>query len=172
MNTKRLLTIAVTLISCISAYALSLAEYPLLPVPQAIQFGKSTVYVKSASLSMPYWTEDWNNILAENGVTLSPKSKYSINGELVNEIPGAPTGNDEAYSLTISKKGISVKATSEKGIYWALQTLRQLFATSHNNSLPECEIVDYPAFYWRGFMNDTGRSYISLEELKREINII
>ncbi|MDE5821181.1 MAG: beta-N-acetylhexosaminidase [Paramuribaculum sp.] len=172
MNTKRLLTIAVTLISCISAYALSLAEYPLLPVPQAIQFGKSTVYVKSASLSMPYWTEDWNNILAENGVTLSPKSKYSINGELVNEIPGAPTGNDEAYSLTISKKGISVKATSEKGIYWALQTLRQLFATSHNNSLPECEIVDYPAFYWRGFMNDTGRSYISLEELKREINIM
>ena len=172
MNTKRLLTIAVTLISCISAYALSLAEYPLLPVPQAIQFGKSTVYVKSASLSMPYWTEDWNNILAENGVTLSPKSKYSINGELVNEIPGAPTGNDEAYSLTISKKGISVKATSEKGIYWALQTLRQLFAASHNNSLPECEIVDYPAFYWRGFMNDTGRSYISLEELKREINIM
>ncbi|MBD5173486.1 MAG: family 20 glycosylhydrolase [Bacteroidales bacterium] len=172
MNTKRLLTIAVTLISCISAYALSLAEYPLLPVPQAIQFGKSTVYVKSASLSMPYWNEDWNNILAEKGVTLSPKSKYSINGELVNEIPGAPTSNDEAYSLTISKKGISVKATSEKGIYWALQTLRQLFATSHNNSLPECEIVDYPAFYWRGFMNDTGRSYISLEELKREINIM
>ena len=172
MNTKRLLTIAVTLISCISAYALSLAEYPLLPVPQAIQFGKSTVYVKSASLSMPYWNEDWNNILAENGVTLSPKSKYSINGELVNEIPGAPTGNDEAYSLTISKKGISVKATSEKGIYWALQTLRQLFAASYNNSLPECEIVDYPAFYWRGFMNDTGRSYISLEELKREINIM
>lgn len=172
MNTKRLLTIAVTLISCISAYALSLAEYPLLPVPQAIQFGKSTVYVKSASLSMPYWNEDWNNILAENGVTLSPKSKYSINGELVNEIPDAPTGNDEAYSLTISKKGISVKATSEKGIYWALQTLRQLFAASHNNSLPECEIVDYPAFYWRGFMNDTGRSYISLEELKREINIM
>ena len=172
MNTKRLLTIAVTLISCISVYALSLAEYPLLPVPQAIQFGKSTVYVKSASLSMPYWSEDWNNILADNGVTLSPKSKYSINGELVNEIPGAPTGNDEAYSLTISKKGISVKATSEKGIYWALQTLRQLFATSHNNSLPECEIVDYPAFYWRGFMNDTGRSYISLEELKREINIM
>ena len=172
MNTKRLLTIAVTLISCISAYALSLAEYPLLPVPQAIQFGKSTVYVKSASLSMPYWTEAWNNILAENGVTLSPKSKYSINGELVNEIPGAPAGNDEAYSLTISKKGISVKATSEKGIYWALQTLRQLFAASHNNSLPECEIVDYPAFYWRGFMNDTGRSYISIEELKREINIM
>ena len=121
---------------------------------------------------MPYWTEAWNNILAENGVTLSPKSKYSINGELVNEIPGAPAGNDEAYSLTISKKGISVKATSEKGIYWALQTLRQLFAASHNNSLPECEIVDYPAFYWRGFMNDTGRSYISIEELKREINIM
>lgn len=172
MKTKRLLTIAVTLISCISAYALSLAEYPLLPVPQAIHFGKSTVFVKSASLSMPYWIEAWNNILAENGVTLSPKSKYSINGELVNEIPGAPAGNDEAYSLTISKKGISVKATSEKGIYWALQTLRQLFAASHNNSLPECEIVDYPAFYWRGFMNDTGRSYISIEELKREINIM
>ncbi|MDE6048240.1 MAG: beta-N-acetylhexosaminidase, partial [Paramuribaculum sp.] len=126
----------------------------------------------SVAISLPAWQDEWAALFENNGITISPKSKFMISGEIVNEIPGAPTGNDEAYSLTISKKGISVTATSEKGIYWALQTVRQLGAADDWKKLPKCEIIDYPAFPWRGFMNDTGRSYISMEELKREIDVM
>lgn len=172
MNTKKLLLIFAALVIGIGAHAISLAEYPLLPVPQAVQFGKSTVSVKSAALSMPVWANDWSKALENRGISLSPTSKYKISGEIVSEIEGVPSGNDEGYSLSITKNGIKVRATSDKGIYWALQTLRQLLEASKANRLPQCEIVDYPAFPWRGFMIDTGRSYISINELKREIDIM
>ena len=52
-------------------------------------------------------------------------------------------------------------------MYCALQTLRQLEKKKGKKSLfAGCEIVDWPAFRIRGFMQDVGRSYISVEELK------
>lgn len=171
MNCKKIILFSLSLILGISCHALSLNEYPLLPVPQAIQFGKSTVSIKSASLSLPVWEKEWNQILISAGINISASAKYKITGKIVSEIKGVPSGNDEGYALSIARKGIKVNATSEKGIYWALQTLRQL-AANKRGKLPECEIIDYPAFPWRGFMIDTGRSYISIDELKREIDFM
>ena len=37
--------------------------------------------------------------------------------------------------------------------------------------IPCCRIVDWPSFRVRGWMMDVGRTYISLEELKREVEI-
>ena len=54
-----------------------------------------------------------------------------------------------------------------------MQTLRQLERKKgKRSSVAGCEIVDWPAFRIRGFMQDVGRSYISMEELKREIEIL
>ena len=38
--------------------------------------------------------------------------------------------------------------------------------------MPQCEITDWPAFRIRGFMHDVGRSFIPVEELKREISLL
>ncbi len=38
--------------------------------------------------------------------------------------------------------------------------------------MPQCEIIDWPAFRIRGFMHDTGRSFIPIDELKNEIAIL
>lgn len=171
LNLKSLI-LAVSLLMPAIAGALSLADYPLLPVPQAVEFGKSSFTVKSAAVTMPGWQATWEQELANAGIATSAKAKFTIKGEIVDAIDGAPEGNDEAYSLTISKKGIAVKATSEKGIYWALQTLLQLTRDSKNGRLPECSVIDWPAFPWRGFMMDTGRSFISIEELEREISVM
>lgn len=168
----RPLTIAAALLLAAVANALSLSDYPLLPVPQSVEFGKSTISVRSAAVAMPAWQPEWETELAKAGIATGGKAKYTISGQIVASIPGAPEGNDEAYSLNITKKGIEVKATSEKGIYWALQTLMQLAGDTRSGKLPVCTIVDWPAFPWRGFMMDTGRSYISLDELKREISIM
>lgn len=88
---------------------------------------------------------------------------------LVDSIPGAPAGNREAYSIEIDRSGVKVQAIAPEGLFWAGRTLQQL---AQGDSLPVCRIVDWPAFPWRGFMMDTGRSYISLDELKREIDIM
>lgn len=77
---------------------------------------------------------------------------------------------DEAYRLTIRKDSILLYAVTEAGTFRGLQTLAQLKEGS--KKLPVCEITDWAAFRIRGFMHDTGRSYLPLEELKKEIALL
>ena len=70
-------------------------------------------------------------------------------------------------------KKISIEAMSERGVYWAMQTLRQLADSSgKKTTFQGCTITDWPAFRIRGFMHDVGRTYISMGELKREITML
>ena len=170
----RLFLIALAISLCGMAEAASLSDYPLLPVPQEIQFNSGKVTVRKAQVSMPHFSDMWQQSLAELGITSDDKASFVISGRIVDRIDGAPEGNDEAYRLSVTSKGIEVQAVSPKGIYWALQTLAQLSADSGKAPvrLPKCDILDWPAFPLRGFMMDTGRSYISMDELKREIDIM
>ena len=109
--------------------------------------------------------------------------KYSFNGKkssgeltieerIVTQIEGAKF-QEEAYHLSITRKGILLEATTPKGMYWGRQTLEQLKYTKNKKTwVPQCDITDWPAFRIRGFMHDVGRSYIPLEELKREISLL
>ena len=109
--------------------------------------------------------------------------KYQFNGKkssgeltveekYVSQIEGAKF-QEEAYHLSITRKGILLEATTPKGMYWGRQTLEQLKYTKNKKTwVPQCDITDWPAFRIRGFMHDVGRSYIPLEELKREISLL
>ena len=109
--------------------------------------------------------------------------KYQFNGKksndeltveekYVSQIEGAKY-QEEAYHLTVTGKRIILEATTPKGMYWGKQTLEQLKYTKNKKTyLPQCDITDWPAFRIRGFMHDVGRSYIPVEELKREISLL
>lgn len=92
----------------------------------------------------------------------------------VKSLAGVKINADEAYKLTISKKnGIVIEAVTDAGIYRAQQTLEQLKITRGGKTYVEtCSITDWPAFRLRGFMQDVGRTYISMEELKKEIDLL
>ena len=76
----------------------------------------------------------------------------------------------EGYYLEINSKGIAISAYSNKGIFYALQTLRQF--KFENKSLPFVSIKDVPQFYLRGFLVDVGRNYQSMDMLKEQIDIM
>ena len=123
-------------------------------------------------------------ICANHPSSLLPlPQKYQFNGKkssgeltveekYVSQIEGAKF-QEEAYHLSITKKGILLEATTPKGMYWGRQTLEQLKYTKNKKTwVPQCDITDWPAFRIRGFMHDVGRSYIPVEELKREISLL
>ena len=123
-------------------------------------------------------------ICANHQSSLLPlPQKYQFNGKkssgeltveekYVSQIEGAKF-QEEAYHLTVTGKRIILEATTPKGMYWGKQTLEQLKYTKNKKTyLPQCEITDWPAFRIRGFMHDVGRSYIPVEELKREISLL
>ncbi|WP_455148708.1 family 20 glycosylhydrolase [Capnocytophaga sp.] len=93
--------------------------------------------------------------------------------EMVADLPEIPINKEEGYLLEVTKNCILIRAISGKGVYWAKQTLKQLLVTKGNKAYYEgCKIIDYPAFRVRGFMQDVGRTFMSLEELKREIAVL
>ena len=88
----------------------------------------------------------------------------------VDRIEAAGDRQDEAYQLVVRKDSILLYAVTEAGTFRGLQTLAQLKEGS--KKLPVCEITDWAAFRIRGFMHDSGRSYLPLDELKKEIALL
>ena len=89
--------------------------------------------------------------------------------EFVEALAEARLNENEAYRLTVDEAGIHIQAVTEQGVWNARQTLKQL---TQKRRIPCCRSVDWPSFRVRGWMMDVGRTYISLEELKREVEIL
>ncbi len=94
-------------------------------------------------------------------------------GEICEPRLKEPSSRKRLTILSVTRKGILLEATTPKGMYWGRQTLEQLKYTKNKKTwVPQCDITDWPAFRIRGFMHDVGRSYIPVEELKREISLL
>ncbi|MFK8284844.1 family 20 glycosylhydrolase [Capnocytophaga canis] len=154
------------------SYAISGVNH-LLPKPQLIEINNSSFSLHKVRLSTPVLQTQWQNFIKQMRGTISDKANKLIEVKLVNDIPQARVNKEEAYTLSISKDKILIESTTEKGVYWAMQTLRQLATNKGDTTeFQGCYILDFPAFRFRGFMQDVGRTFISLEELKKEISIL
>ncbi|WP_423736331.1 family 20 glycosylhydrolase [Chitinophaga caseinilytica] len=89
--------------------------------------------------------------------------------ELVKSAVKAPVHEDEAYLVEVSEKKITLTAGTEKGMYYAIQTLQQLMT---GKSVQGCSIRDWPAFSWRSYMVDVGRNYQPMALLKQQIDVM
>ena len=95
------------------------------------------------------------------------KADTPVAERLVSAIPEAAK-QEEAYRLSVEKDSIRLEAVTEHGLWNGRQTLRQL---SQDGRIPRCSITDWPSFRVRGWMMDVGRTYVSLEELYREVEL-
>ena len=89
--------------------------------------------------------------------------------------------NAEGYTIEVNEKGASIKANNPRGIFYGMQTLMQLLpaeiesqslVNGVNWNIPTVKIKDEPRFSWRGFHMDVCRHFISLEEVKKHIDML
>ena len=93
------------------------------------------------------------------------------------------TNNDslhkEGYALSVTAKGIVIRANEPAGLFYGAQTLIQLFPKEiealspvafTNWTIPQVEILDYPRFGWRGLMFDVARHFFTKEDVKKFID--
>ncbi len=93
-----------------------------------------------------------------------------VSVERVKTLKGVPAhAIDEAYSLSVSKSGVKIRAVTDAGVLNARKTLARMIAVAEAESrgVPACKILDWPAYPMRGFMMDCGRSFIPLADLKK-----
>lgn len=81
---------------------------------------------------------------------------------------------EEGYELSIRQDSIRINANSHAGLFYGVQTLRQLFHTSQSPtfSLPVVSITDSPRFTWRGAMLDVARHFFGVKDVKHYIDLI
>ncbi len=157
----------------VCAITIAQTSISLLPKPQLYKDTGKNFTMGKVKLSTPVLRPEWEVFIMNAGGEIVEHSSSVIEVELVPSIDEARLNGAEAYRLSVSNKRIKIEAVTEQGVYWAMQTLRQLERKKgKRSSVAGCEIVDWPAFRIRGFMQDVGRSYISMEELKREIEIL
>lgn len=157
----------------VCAVTIAQTSISLLPKPQLYKDTGKNFTMGKVKLSTPVLRPEWEVFIMNAGGEIVEHSSSVIEVELVPSIEEARLNGAEAYRLSVSNKRIKIEAVTEQGVYWVMQTLRQLERKKgKRSSVAGCEIVDWPAFRIRGFMQDVGRSYISMEELKREIEIL
>lgn len=101
------------------------------------------------------------------------KGEYAFEGEPSIKYVCLPVGSlpSEAYKLRIDRRGVTISSCDSAGAFYAMQTLEQMIQTSiQENSLPCCEIYDYPRFQYRGLHFDVSRHFRSIEFLKKQID--
>lgn len=76
----------------------------------------------------------------------------------------------EGYSIKVTKKGITVKASTDAGIFYAGQTLNQITSDGNIKEIKCCEITDSPRFPYRGLHFDVSRHFRSIDFLKKQID--
>ncbi len=81
----------------------------------------------------------------------------------------------EGYLLKVTEKSVVVTAAQPNGLFYGIQTLKQLLPVDATNGKPEIpvvEIKDQPRFAWRGNMLDVGRHFFPVSFIKKYIDIL
>ena len=86
---------------------------------------------------------------------------------------------DEGYELNASKTGVRIVGAKPAGVFYGVQTFRQLMPASIEQiaginrklKMPAAHVVDVPRFGWRGGMLDIARHYMPPSDIKRFIDL-
>lgn len=152
------------------------------PIPEATLEGPPAALIPFPKQSR--WEHRWldasggfelvGDISALSGVALKwpdavhGKPQVQVHVSVQHDVTPKPEG----YSLTIDAKRVTIVGADAAGVFYAIQTLRQL-AQQRSNAvvLPHGSVRDWPAFAVRGFMQDTGRNFRTIDTLKKQIDL-
>lgn len=102
-------------------------------------------------------------------------------GNIYLTLQGAPASvGPEGYELTVTSSGVTIRAQAPAGLFYGVQTLRQLLpavmeysaAYPHPLFVQAGVILDSPRFGWRGAMLDVSRHFFEPDEVMRFIDLM
>ncbi len=180
--------------------SIACAEHsPLLPRPQQVQYGSDVVSLREMRIefSSPPNNEDqftaqqlsawlrvktgretmieaYGNSGGDKGLTIMLDREGSKDEPLA--LPGDKPGpnSQEAYELSVTQQGVTIRARSSAGTYYGAQTLRQLVEGEGAQAvIPVVEVRDWPSLAFRGTMVDISHGPLPREsEIERQLDFL
>jgi hexosaminidase len=173
----------------------SLAAHGLVPTPASVSPGTGAPFTLTAtsSIVVSAANADAMRVAESMAVRLRRATGFQLpvtandgsapQGAIVLRLTGAPSLGSEGYELTIGSDSIRLAATTPAGLFYGVQTLRQLFPVGIEAeqsalriasawSVPPGRIVDRPRFAWRGAMLDVSRHFFTPDEVEQYIDLL
>lgn len=148
------------------------ASLPLIPYPQSVeQLDGSLVWSREVGIFRGAYEQEVGLFVAGLPQELRPEV---VDGEAESQLRFVEDPNlpDEGYELAIlPDESIEIWASSRTGVFYALQSLRQLIMGGYQPGkakvVLDCvRIQDAPRFGWRGFMLDEARHFQGMQTVK------
>lgn len=157
----------------------------LMPMPSHVVSGQGQFLIdNSFSVSLEGYTDSrlmlgkqrfLKMLSRETGIMLSDTAQSSTANITVKtsgaSAPVQKLGEDESYHLEISTNHVQLTAPNPLGVLHGFQTFLQLVRiTPQGFSVPVVTIDDQPRFPWRGLMIDSGRHFMPVSVLERNLD--
>ncbi|NOV02780.1 family 20 glycosylhydrolase, partial [Paenibacillus planticolens] len=169
---------------------------PIIPKPASYN-GKAGTFTVTGSTIIYVQGKDGAETqeIADN-VGAYLKNKFATAaGYTLNIVQSAPSGTNyiyftttggdysamgnEGYNLDVAADRITVAANKPAGLFYGMDTIRQMLPSDIEKkslangvtwSIHCASISDTPRFGYRGFMIDDARHFVTVDEVKRQIN--
>ncbi|WP_432221626.1 beta-N-acetylhexosaminidase [Flavobacterium sp. TMP13] len=172
--------------SCTNPYKVtqsSESDYQIIPKPVSLEISKGKFLINSntkisASSDLKNEGQYLSSLLSEltkTNIPLYTKNGGNIELKIDNSIK-----EKEGYLLSITSNKVMISGKTATGVFYGIQTLRQLLPVSVKSdtktvdkiTLPAVIINDYPRFYYRGMHLDVGRQLFPVNFVKKYIDLI
>lgn len=161
------------------------ADINVIPIPVKVseQRGEFTL---PQNINIQYNTDEGKAIAGYLANKLKASTGYTVNvgnkkGNVTISINPKLKMHDEGYQLQVTAKGVNIKAKTGKGAFYGMQTFLQLLPAEVESAnvvkgvkwvAQCCNIDDYPRFGYRGFHLDPCRHFITVENVKKQIDLM
>ncbi len=164
---------------------------PLLPKPTAVKAESGEFLLTSESRILVDDTEECmhlgeylSQVIRQSTRLILPISLRGADGSsspntiVLTTDKSKPALGPEGYELGIAPREIRIRSIAGSGIFYGIQTLRQLLPDPVAEQarpavvLPCLRVEDRPRFSWRGLNLDCGRHFMSKEFVKRYIDLL
>lgn len=107
--------------------------------------------------------------------------KFNDNSIIISLSKSDKDFGKEGYNLVVNSNNIMIEADEMNGLFYGVQTLRQLFPVEIESEIkvdnvewiiPNVLISDKPEFVWRGLNLDCCRHFMTKEFVKRYIDLL
>ena len=173
--------------------AVGTTGHALIPLPASVAMtpGQSFVVNPQTAVYVPATSDDVKRIgrlladlighATEAAVEVRPVTGPSAPGGISLVLDASrDTLGDEGYELTVAADAVRITGRTPAGVFYGVQTLRQLMPSSlehqaprpHPISIPAAQIEDRPRFVWRGAMLDVARHFFGPADVRRYIDLL
>jgi hypothetical protein len=161
-------------------------DLPVLPYPQRVSLSPQTISFPASlrfqnqgldQAAAERLKENWNKFVVEEKSNKLPQADITLaligKNKRTDSLLQAETGDQldkigkEGYVLLVNKKQRLIAANTETGLFYGLQTLKQLTRSKWNTAL---SITDWPSFEHRVIYDDISRGPIpTVDYIKKQI---